>query len=247
MANAVMDPTDPSSPLSVSSHETALLLMDYQNLLRGRIGIGAWASVTKIASQLRDWALEKNMAVFHCLIDTSRGTKPPVYMRTSTKWKAYEAALAATPGLGDEADVLAPRAQFSPEATVVRIPGFVSALESYGLAEALRARGVKSLILGGISTSGCVLSTARAATDRGFIVTVAEGEFSSRPPHTNQNAHLEPPFRLRNRIADTAFERLPDACFDPVPGLHGMLVAHVLPMSAHVATSREIRDAWKIL
>ncbi len=212
MVNAVLDPTDPTSPLCIAPHETALLLMDYQNMQRGRLGDGAWASVTNIASQLRDWALQKDMAVFHCVIDTSPGTKPPAHTRISTKWKAYEATLAATPELGREADALAIKGQFSLEATVVRTPGFVSALESPGLAEVLRVRGVKSLIIGGISTSGCVLSTARAATDRGFIVTVAE-----------------------------------DACFDPVPGLHGMLVAHVLPMSAHVATSREIRDAWMIL
>ena len=212
MGNVVLDPTDPTSPLSIPPHETALLLMDYQNMLQGRVGEGAWASVTNIASQLRDWALEKNMVVFHCLIDTSPGVKPPGHTRTSTKWKGYEAAFAATPGLGREADVLAPWGHSHSESTVIRTPGFVSALESHGLPDMLKARGIKSLILGGISTSGCVLSTARAAADRGFIVTVAE-----------------------------------DACFDPVPGLHGMLVAHVLPTNAHVATSREIRDAWLIL
>ncbi|OCT53694.1 hypothetical protein CLCR_10825 [Cladophialophora carrionii] len=212
MANAVFDPSDPTSPLSVSPHETALLLMDYQNMLRGRVGEGAWASVTNIASGLRDWALEKNITVLHCLVDTSPGTKPPGYSRTATRWKAYEAAFAATPELGRESELLAVRGPSNVEATFVRTPGYISALESHGLAEVLRATGIRSLILGGISTSGCVLSTARAATDRGFIVTVAE-----------------------------------DACFDPVPGLHGMLATHVLPTSAHVATSREIRDAWRVL
>ncbi|KIW73323.1 hypothetical protein PV04_01454 [Phialophora macrospora] len=208
MANAVFDPSDPSSPLSVSPHDTALLLMDYQYMFLGRVGEGAWVSVTNIASRLRDWALEKNIVVFHCLIDISSGTKPPRHIKTSRMWKAYEAA----PELGREADVLAARFPSNLEATFVRLPGSISALESHGLAEALQATGVKSLILGGMTTSGCVLSTARAATDRGFIVTVAE-----------------------------------DACFDPVPGLHGMLALHVLPMSAHVATSREICDAWKVL
>src|ERR1700761_4670586 len=102
MANAVFDPTDPTSPLSISPHETALLLMDYQNMLRGRVGEGGWASVTNIAPQLRDWAREKNITVFHCLIDTSPGTKPPGQTRTATKWKAYKAALATAPGLGHE-------------------------------------------------------------------------------------------------------------------------------------------------
>jgi nicotinamidase-related amidase len=212
MANAVLDPTDPTSPLSVSPNETALLLMDYLNMFRGKIGEGAWTSVTNIAAQLRDWALFKNMMVVHCLINTSPGVKPPGYTRISTRWRAYEAAFAATPELGHEAEILVHKEFSLGESTVFRTPGLVSALESYGLIEALRARGIRSLILGGISTSGCVLSTARAASDRGLIVTVAE-----------------------------------DACFDPIPGLHGMLASHVLPMSAHVATSGELRDAWKVL
>jgi nicotinamidase-related amidase len=213
MPNALFDPLDPTSPLSASPRETALLLMDYQNLLRTRIGDGAWFSVTKIASQLRDWALDKNIAVYHCLVDlTGSGTRPPQNMRISSKWKHYESILDAAPHLGSEADGLVSGAPSWLESTVVRTPGFVSALESHGLLDILKARQVKSLIIGGISTSGCVLSTARAATDRGFIVTVAE-----------------------------------DACYDPVPALHGMLVAHVLPATAHVATSKEIRDAWMVL
>ncbi|EXJ64255.1 hypothetical protein A1O7_00591 [Cladophialophora yegresii CBS 114405] len=212
MANAVLDPSDPTSPLSIPPHETALLLMDYQNILRGLVGDGVWASITNIAAGLRDWALEKNIRVFHCLIDTSPGTQPPGHTRTATKWKAYEASFAAAPELGRESGLLAVWRPSNLEANFVRTPGSISALESHGLAEVLRATGIRSLILGGISTSGCVLSTTRAATDRGFIVTVAE-----------------------------------DACFDPVPGLHAMLATHVLPTSAHVATSREIRDAWKVL
>ena len=191
--NAIFDPTDQTSPLSASSRETALLLIDYQNMLRGRVGEGVWTSVTNVASQLRDWARKREITIVHCLVDTSPGTKPPKHTRISTKWKAYETAFAASPGLGRETDILAPTGNSNLEITVVRTPGFVSALESHALAEVLRSTGIKSLILGGVSTSGCILSTARAATDRGFIVTVAE-----------------------------------DACFDPVPGLHGMLATHVV-------------------
>lgn len=173
MNNAILDPTDATSPLSISPHETAVLLMDYQNLYHSRVGDGAWSSIIYIASRLREWALERNMTVFHCLLDFSPGTRPAGYARISSKWKAYEAAFAATPGLGHESDMLAGvRAHPNFEITVFRTPGLSSVLESRGLIEMLRAKGIKSLILGGISTSGCVLSTARAATDRGFIVTV---------------------------------------------------------------------------
>lgn len=232
--------TDPSSPLSVSPTETALLLIDYQNLVVTRLG-EAGPSVVKIASQMRDWALHRGMSVFHCLVDTGPGAQPPEWSRIAAKWKMqYQEKLASAAWLGWEVDAIAPRGgdtlsgpgslddpveqqqqqqQQSPgfapahaqETTVLRQPGLVSALESQGLMETLRARGIKSLILCGIATSGCVLSTARAATDRGFIVTVVE-----------------------------------DACFDPVPGLHAMLVRHVLSTTAHVATSGEVKDAWMI-
>ncbi|KIW24315.1 uncharacterized protein PV07_10042 [Cladophialophora immunda] len=212
MANAVFSPSDPASPLSISPHETAVLLMDYQNMILARIGDVAANSVINIASQMRDWALHKEMTVFHCLVDTSPGSKPPAHSKISAEWKMYEAKFSEMPWLGREAESLAVRKPLDRELTVLRTPGFISALESHGLSNLLKEKGIKSLIIGGISTSGCVLSTARAATDRGYIVTVME-----------------------------------DACFDPVPGLHGMLVTHALPMGAHVATSWEIQNAWKIL
>ena len=177
LANAAFNPSDPASPLSISPHETAILLMDYQNMILSRIGDAAASSVLNIASHVRDWALQKDMTVCHCLIDTSPSTKPPSYNRASAKWKAYESAFAANPGLGHEAEALAAKGHSGSEVTVVRVPGFVSALESHGLLDALMMKGIKSLILGGLSTSGCVLSTARAGTDRGFIVTVVRCPF----------------------------------------------------------------------
>lgn len=40
--------------------------------------------------------------------------------------------------------------------------------------EILRERGIKSLVLAGLSTSGAVLRTATQATDSGFVVSVIE-------------------------------------------------------------------------
>lgn len=209
---ANFSPSDPSSPLSVSPTETALLLIDYQNLILPRLGDAA-PSVLGVAGQMRDWAISKSMPVYHCLIDTRPGVTPPTRNKMSPVWRLYEEKLAAMPGLGDEAPHLhvaaAPNAL---ERTALRTPGLISALESAGLAAELDQKQIQSLILCGVSTSGAVLSTARAASDRGFVVTVVE-----------------------------------DACFDPVPGLHGMLVNHVLPTTAHVATAGEVRDAWRIL
>lgn len=208
---AIFSPLDPTSPLSICAHETAVLIIDYQNMMLSNVG-EAGPSLLSIASQLRDWALHKEMSVFHCLVDLRPGARPPKQMKVALRWKMYEDRLAASPALWQEADAIAARTQGGLEQTVWRLPGFFSALESNGLMESLSQKGIKSLLVAGLSTSGCVLSTVRAATDRGYIVTVVE-----------------------------------DACFDPVPGLHGMLVAHVFPSAANVTTAREIQDAWKIL
>jgi len=57
---------------------------------------------------------------------------------------------------------------------VKRPPGKVSGMKSDGLTQILQEKGIKSLIMAGISTSNCVLSTARAASDDEFVVTVIE-------------------------------------------------------------------------
>jgi nicotinamidase-related amidase len=214
LGRAVFSPSDPGSPLSVPASQTALVLMDYQNMVLARLG-EAGPSVVNIARQMRDWALveKSGMAVFHCLIDTNPGVAPPARNKLSSRWKMYEEKLAGQPWLGRETPELATTSGGGGAVeTFFRTPGLVSVLESTGLMQEIERCNIQSLILCGISTSGCVLSTARAATDRGFVVTVVE-----------------------------------DACFDPVPGLHHMLVSHVLPATAHVAMSGEIRDAWKVL
>ena len=48
----------------------------------------------------------------------------------------------------------------------------VSAFAGSDLDMVLRARGIEALVLGGIATSGCVLSTLRQAADLDFVLTV---------------------------------------------------------------------------
>ncbi|PNP78479.1 hypothetical protein FNYG_08182 [Fusarium nygamai] len=58
------------------------------------------------------------------------------------------------------------------ELTFHRVPGHISALKSPGLLDYLKEKGIKSLVLTGLSTPGCVLRTAVAATDAEFATTV---------------------------------------------------------------------------
>ncbi|MCJ1329979.1 hypothetical protein MMC10_006660 [Thelotrema lepadinum] len=174
-----------------------------------RIG-EAGPRVISNARTTREWAVLRSIPVYHCLVDTKSGAKPDASMKLADRWSVYEEMLRTKPELGDETPELAVAADSKIEKTLMRRPCLVSVLLSDGLEEDLKRRQVRSLIMSGITTSGCVLSTARAATDKGYMVTVVE-----------------------------------DACADPVEGLHEMLVKHVLPTTAHVATVQELRDAWE--
>lgn len=182
--------------------------MDYQNFVVSRLGSDK-LRILSTAKRMRDWSLSHSMPVYHCLVDTRSGAKPPAATKVAERWSAYEDALSASPELGDEAPELAATGESKLEKTVRRRPGFVSVLHSNGLEDELKRREVRSLILCGISTSGCVLSTARAASDEGFVVTVVQ-----------------------------------DACADPRPEVHELLVSSVLATTAHVVSANEVWDAW---
>lgn len=200
----IFDATLAYSPSSVPPKNTAFLLLDYQGLTVPRLG-DAGARTVKVAQDMRKWATNNHVSVFHCIVGTEE--KPNPMSRMSERWSTYETAIKQHPELGREISELEPS---SGEPSFTRQPGVVSALASPGIVKALQNHDIRSLILCGLSTSGCVLSTARAATDQGFVTTIVE-----------------------------------DACADPVPELHEMLVKHVLPATAHVAKSEEIINMWR--
>jgi nicotinamidase-related amidase len=203
---AIFDAKEPCSPLSIPNSQTALLLLDYQNLVTASLGDDATRAVS-VAHKMQRWAVENQIVVVHCLVET-KGQTPKPSMKMAGRFKILQGKLQETPTLGNEDERLA---RISAEEKFdKRMPGYISALQGPKLREMLDARKVKSLILAGLSTSGCLLSTCRAATDAEYIVTVVE-----------------------------------DGCADPVPGLHDMLMTHVISSTAHVARGDELMEVWK--
>ena len=203
---AIFDAKEPCSPLSIPNFQTALLLLDYQNLVTASLGDDA-ARAVSIAQKMQRWAFENRIMVVHCLVET-KGHTPKPSMKMAERFKILQGKLQETPTLGDEDERLA---RISADEEVdKRMPGYISALQGPKLREMLDARKVKSLILAGLSTSGCLLSTCRAATDAEYVVTVVE-----------------------------------DGCADPVPGLHDMLMTHVISSTAHVAKGDELMEVWR--
>jgi nicotinamidase-related amidase len=203
---AIFDAEDPCSPLCIPNSKTALLLMDYQNIITAAMGEEATKAIS-VARTLQKWAAENQILAVHCLVQ-AEGQTPKQSMKMAGRFKVMQEKLQERPALGHEDERLA---KISPdEKTDARRPGFVSVLQGPRLREILNAAGMKSLILCGLSTSGCVLSTCRAATDAEYIVTVAD-----------------------------------DACADPVPGLHDMLMKYVISSTAHVAKGADLMEAWQ--
>lgn len=84
---------------------------------------------------------------------------------------------------------------------VSRRLGLVSVLTSGGLDEILKRHGTKSLIVAGLSTSGCTLSTVRDATEKGYIVTVVSDACADPAPGVH-NALCQFVFPMTAHVVD---------------------------------------------
>lgn len=189
---AIFDTNDPGSPLSVPATNTALLLLDFHNAIVMGLGDQALDATTR-AKNMRDWANSNKVSVVHALVDLQQDARP--FFKFSQWLKETAAAILAEPHAIDEhqhvafnADAPADEHQFK------RTPGYISALKSQGLPDFLSRREIRSLLLCGLSTSGCLLSTARSAGDEGYIVTVIEDACHDPAPglHESLVKHVLP-------------------------------------------------------
>ena len=156
---------DKSTPCYYGPSQTALLLLDFHSIMVQRAGPKAPAAL-EVAAKMRNWAKAQDIQVLHCLININAMPFPTC--KDADRLGGVVAAMKTSGGEepaklleGDDDDV-----------TFMRIPGYVSALKSLGLDEFLQKKGIKSLVLAGLSTSGCVMRTAIAASDAEYVVSV---------------------------------------------------------------------------
>ncbi|TIA19585.1 Isochorismatase hydrolase [Aureobasidium pullulans] len=169
MASTRSDPVsaDPADPGFYPPSQTALLLLDFHEMFLQHAGPSANSAAAR-AAEMRKWATSHGILVIHALINTSKqlfGT-----CKDANRYKTIVAAMVSS-GTSDEPTSLTDGADAG-ELTFTRRPGHISALKSPGLLDFLQERGIASLILTGLSTSGCVLRTDVQATDAEFVVTV---------------------------------------------------------------------------
>lgn len=160
---------DKSTPGHYGPSETALLLLDFHSMFVEKLG-GAKTAL-EVAAKMRAWAKSQGIQVVHCLIDIN---STPYSTCKDVDRLAGILAAARLHG-GEEAAALLEDKDDN-DVSFIRRPGYVSALKSPGLDDFLQKRGFKSLILAGLSTSGCVLRTALSATDAEYVVsTISDG------------------------------------------------------------------------
>lgn len=161
---STFDPSDPTTPGHYVASQTALLLLDFhQAFIEKAAGPDATAAL-HTAARFRLWARSNDIQVIHCLIDGQ--TTPFPTCKGFARLEVMARAMA-----NDEPQELAEGGD-NGDLTFKRRPGYISALKSPGLEDFLREKGIQSLYLAGLSTSGCVLRTALAAGDAEFVVTV---------------------------------------------------------------------------
>lgn len=167
-----MTETDVSSPFHYSASETLVIFLDFHSLFVNFIGASDAASK---AAELRSWAKSRNIPIAHALIDVAEDNDPPKNI------KGYERTFDILNMMRKDNSGVPEPAGIKPdsddEIIFTRRGGYVSALTSdkpHDVNGWLKEQGYKSLILCGLSSSGCVMRTATHATDMGFVVSVVE-------------------------------------------------------------------------
>ncbi|KAL9094866.1 MAG: hypothetical protein Q9165_002815 [Trypethelium subeluteriae] len=163
---ATFNTADESTPGHYGPSRTALLLLDFHSIFVQKHGGSNAPAALEVAAKMRTWAKSQNIQVIHCLIDLDATPYP-----TCKNADRLADTLRALKLTGGEESIELIEGGGN-DIVFTRRPGHVSALNSSGLDDHLQKTGIKSLVLTGLSTSGCVMRTAIAATDAEYVVTV---------------------------------------------------------------------------
>ena len=156
--------------LTLNAKETALVLIDLQNAIVGRdLAPHESSDVVARCAKLAD-AVRKagGLAVYvHVLVNEIARMPADNPMPRPPK------------PLPASASELVPEAGYMPETDVLITKRQWGAFTATNLDQALRRRGIRTIVLGGIATNFGVESTARSAQELGYALVFAEDAMSS--------------------------------------------------------------------
>jgi nicotinamidase-related amidase len=167
--------------LHVDRAKTAVLVMDYQQAIVGMVAASEQAPLLERARSVLDAARAASIPVIYVVI----GFRPG-YPDISPNNAAFGTVLKTGAfTLGDpKADVHPGVSPQSGDLTVVKKR--VSAFAGSDLEVVLRSKGIDTLVLMGIATSGVVLSTVRQAADGDYKLVVLSDCCADRDPEVHR-------------------------------------------------------------
>ncbi len=160
-----------SEHLKIDKAKTALLIMDYQNTVVGMLAEEQRGALLRRAQQILEASRQMGLPIIYVAVRFRRGY-PEVSSRNQAFGRVKEGGLLQedTPG----ADIHSEVAPLVDEVVVTKRR--VGAFSTTELETILRAKGVDTLVLLGITTSGVVLSTVRWASDMDYqLVVISDG------------------------------------------------------------------------
>ncbi len=159
--------------------DTALLVMDFQEGVVERLGD---PSVVDAARRAVDAAREAGLLVVYVRVAFRAG-----YPEISASNRTFAAITARSASFTEDDAATRIHAGLDPrEDEPIVIKRRVSAFTGSDLDVVLRARGIRTLALAGIATSGVVLSTLREAADRDFGLAVLSDACADADPEVHR-------------------------------------------------------------
>lgn len=195
----MFDSTNSTAPGSCKVSQTALMLIDFHCRFVDKAGGPQAPAALRVASQLRSWAKSQRIQVIHCLLDLAASPYPTFkgVQRYAEVIKSMESA----DGGGEEHVMLVDN--IGDDVVFTRRPGYGSVFYSPGLSSFLQNKGIKSLLIAGLPTSGSVARTAFAACDAEYIVTIIS-DGCADPQENLHTAFMEQALIARGWVATSA-------------------------------------------
>jgi nicotinamidase-related amidase len=156
-----------SENISINSKSTALLLMDFQNVIVDNFA-GNKATLLANTNRLLKAARQASLFVIYVVVDFRPGF-PEISPRNKQFGGVRESGM-FTPG-AKNTEIHPDLAPIAGDVVVTKHR--VNAFAGTDLDQILRAHSIDTLILSGIATSGVVLSTTRHAADADYSLIIA--------------------------------------------------------------------------
>ena len=174
-------PAAASAELTLDASRTALLVMDYQSDIVGFVPAAEQGPLLEHGAALLAAARRAGVPVIYVVVRfrdgyPEIGAKNPLFAALKGSGRFRE----GTPGAE-----IHPRVAPMPGDVVVT-KRRVGAFSTTDLETILRAKGVDTLVLAGISTSGVVLSTVRWAADMDYRLAVVADACADRDPEVHR-------------------------------------------------------------